>query len=322
MRFTIILSVLFSGFALSQPAKGILKDTTLQGPVKKINEVQFYADNLDSAAFKYNYYFDAEGNLLREDQWKESEYIVRWNRTYDESGNLIEHNRESKFREVDKDSFAYDEQNNLVLEMMNIGGPFPKKTIYEYDENGNLEREERYVSGNLKGTKTYSYEDGNMTKVESNENNKESIEWITYDDQDRVLKTVKVYENREGNEDTCTITYSYPEENVEITEDSCMPQFEKLVYNKRGQLTHEEWTRKVKNGAEHTIIKRSYNPQGQVTKKQYSIQNETGEKEYFSETVYEYEYDEYDNWIKLDWYKLKDGIKELKMRFIREFTYM
>ena len=318
----LLISMLLSGAVLSQPARGILKDTTLQGPIVQIQEVQFNGDNLTEPAWKYNYFFDAEGNVLREEQWEESEYVVRWNRKYDDRGNLIEHIRENKFQEVDKDSFAYDKQSNLTYEAKDIGGPFPKTLAIQYDESGLKIREEHYVSGNRESTFYYNYEGENMTMVESMvDGNKKCIEWNEYDKKGRITKSTKLTKSRKGDQDTCVIVYSYPEENTELTDDGCKPQTEKLVFNDRGQLIYEEFTRKTRRGENKTIIKREFNSRGQVTSKEYKILNQEGEEDYSSSTIYVYEYDEYDNWTKLEWYKIKEGKKELSMRFVREITY-
>tara|TARA_B100000508_G_scaffold141096_1_gene146853 strand:+ start:78913 stop:79884 length:972 start_codon:yes stop_codon:yes gene_type:complete len=321
MRLLIVVSLLLTGTVLSQPARGILKDTTIQGPVLQIDEDQYYGKNLDSTAFRYIYKFDGQGNILQESQFEKDDFKLRWTRKYDDNGNLLEHIRNNDFREVDKDSFAYDDQNNLIFEGKNIGASFPKTSIYRYDDEGRKIREEKYVSDNHKGTYYYNYEGDNMTMVEMlKDGNKKSIEWNVYDRLGRIKKSTKLIEKRNGNQDTCVINYSY-QPNGKTTEDGCKPETERLLFNDRGQIVKEERTRKTKRGVTNSTIERSYNDQGQVIEQSFSSQPEDPDKSYSSAKSFEYVYDKYDNWTELLWYKIEDGEKEVYMKFVRDITY-
>lgn len=232
---------------------------------------------------------DAEGNHIKEIDYRgdEVEYIREY--TYDDNGNCIKYMRYTADGALDVwGENAYDSQGNEIKDVyLNSDGSIKSGKMYEYDQYGNVSKEIYYSNGVVSEQKEYTYaSDGTL------------------------LKEVK-----KGGENAGTVLYHYEmdeegnmQKDLTYNEDGSVEYGEEYLYNPDGTLQER------KGYGDGEVVNRSvysYDDGLLIKMEMMNAENELIAEENYS-------YDKHDNCVEMS-YKGYDGTNVPQTRTVYQY---
>lgn len=326
-----LLFVLFSFTLIAQPRLDIDIDSTLKGPIKMITEKQYSSDDLENYRWAYQYYFDKALKITEQHNLNQTtnSFYLQEKFTYDEKGRKHTVSNFDRNGEIfSKDSFVYNKEGEL-LEKYNFSysgwsDPVVKLDKYELNDKGQpIAHYFTYSHQEKQLVESFGYDNkGNLTESWKFSQWDTTFTQIEYDDQDRVVKRsrIKIQNGEKG--EPCVDLYTYKAEGIK-TEQGCRGGLvEEQKRDDNGRVIYESWTYPRKSGEkDYYIIRSTYNDHNLIEKEEWE-DNRNREKEVRNFTkFFEFEFDDYGNWVKLTRKKMENDEMEIFMVFEREITY-
>lgn len=223
--------------------------------------------------FKYEYTYDADGNVIKE-IWDGGDFYSCYEATYDSHGNATEikyYNRNNELENIYKT--VYNEMDDVVSQIYcNAKGEMYLQYEYIYSAPGCVLYINKYNQELTAGVKNveYSYDDmqhqvskkiynddgslwfsgnyeydnnGNMIKEEGYYEDSEYVEKYVYNDQGQVIELHHGAHYYRGSYDTYYYTYEYDEQGNLIRENKIEPDFQictEYTYDVFGNVLRED----------------------------------------------------------------------------------
>lgn len=330
-NIVLFLFTVISLTAFSQPNIDRDPDTTLTGPIKSILEKQYSSDDLNNYRWAYEYRYDKDGKFTEEYHYDQQlkDFYLKEKHTYDKNGRkqtISNYDRDGEM--FSKDSFVYNASGTLIKKYDYTFRSWSDPTVtldeYELNKEGQvIAYYNTYSNQERRLMESYSYDkSGNQTEIWRFTRRDTTLYQTQYDSKGRAIKKTKTRIENGQRLEPCVDSYTFGNNEIK-SERGCrgdLTEIQKL--DDKGRIIYESWAHLRKSGEkDYYIINSTYNDHDLIIKEVWE-DNRNREKEvkHFTK-LFEFEFDEYGNWIKLTRKRIEDGNEEIFMVFEREITY-